>query len=261
MSPSPEASPVQPTLQTVERALSFLECIANAATPLTIREIATQLDLNITTCYHLFNTLSARKYIERNPDLTLRIGFQAASLFEGYKRGMSAHQVMRQLVDEISFSTSETAYLSMLVSDSVVLTALSEGPQAIRAGGLYVGLSGLEHIRSSGKAVLAFCSDATRDDILEKALSATPPAQRAGLRDAVLPELALTKTRGWALDDQGYEVGICGIAAPFFSEKGDVLGAVGVWTPVTRFHENQKLLVSQVLHAASQATLVLGSTH
>jgi IclR family acetate operon transcriptional repressor len=261
MPSSSQAHVAQPTLQTVDRALSFLECIANSATPPTIREIAGQLDLNITTCYHLYNTLAARKYVERNPDLTLRIGFQAASLFEGYKRGVSAHQVMRQLVNEISVSTSETAYLSMLVNEAVVLTALSEGPQAIRAGGLYVGLSGLEHVRSSGKAVLAFCSDEARSKILNKALSSTPPAQRAGIREAVMPDLAETRERGWALDEQGYEIGICGIAAPFFSETGDVLGAVGIWAPVARFQENKDSLVSHVLHAAAQATLTLGSAH
>jgi len=256
-----DAPAAQPTLQTVERALNFLECIVESPSPLTIREIATKLELNITTCYHLFNTLQRRNYVERNADSTLRVGFQAAFLYEGYKRGFSSHQAMSQLVDRISRATSETAFLSVKVNDAVVLTALAEGPQAVRASGLYVGLSGLEHVRSSGRAVLAFADEESRERILEKSLSATAPSQRPVLRAKLEQDLALVRERGWAADDQEYEIGICGISAPVFTETGDILGAVGIWAPAARFYDLRESLTAQVVAAAKDATTTLGSAH
>jgi DNA-binding IclR family transcriptional regulator len=42
--------------------------------------------------------------------------------------------------------------------------------------GLHVGLTGLEHVRSSGKAVLAHLDDERRERILRKSLSGVAPA-------------------------------------------------------------------------------------
>ena len=51
------------TLQTVERALSFLEYVATAPVPPNVRDVAKALDLNITTSYHLLRTLVARMQV------------------------------------------------------------------------------------------------------------------------------------------------------------------------------------------------------
>ena len=260
MTPQTKNSVGTLTLQTVERALSFLEKVATSATPPTIREVAEGLGVNITTSYHLFNTLASRGYIERNPDLTLRIGFQAAVLFDGFKRGFSSQQQMNDLVTRLSTSTSETAWISMLSVDAVVLTAFVDGPQAVRATGLYVGLSGLEHVRSSGRAVLAFLDDEQRNAVLARSLSVVPPAQQPAIMDALNRDLVAIRERGWALDDQDYNTGIVGIAAPFFAGDGGVLGAVGIWAPASRAYDLQDGLVTAVLASAREATSLLDAT-
>lgn len=250
-----------PTLQTVERALSFLECVSASKSPQTIREIAQELGVNLTTGYHLFNTLYARNYIERNPDGTLRIGVQTAALFEGYKRGFSRQQQMNDLVDRLAGETSESAYLSMHVNNSIVLTAFTEGSQAIRAAGLYVGLSGFEYIRSAGRAVLAFLEPESREAVLEHSLSSLAPSQRPQVREELASELDVIRERGWAIDDQEYETGIVGISAPFFSAGRNVLGAIGVWAPATRAYESKADLIRRVLAASRDATSTVGAVH
>jgi IclR family acetate operon transcriptional repressor len=247
------------TLQTVERALSFLETVAVAATPPTIREVAERLGVNITTCYHLFNTLTARGYIERNPDQTLRIGFRAAVLYDGYRRGFSTQEQMNDFVAGLMRSTSETAWVSTLVNDGVVLTAFIEGPQPVRATGLYVGLTGLEHVRSSGRAVLAHLDEERRERILHRTLSGVAPSQQPTIRAALAEDLEQIRQRGWALDDQQYNTGIVGIAAPFFSSQGDVMGAVGIWVPAHRVHDSIDGFVEKVVDAAAEATRSFGS--
>lgn len=246
------------TLQTVERALSFLDFVARAPTPPTVRDAAEALGVNITTCYHLFNTLLARGFIERNPDSTLRIGFEAAVLYDGYRRGATESVRMSEFVTALAQQTQETAWVSRLVGDRVVLTAFEDGPQPVRAVGLVVGLSGQEHIRSSGRAVLAFVDDDHRDRILSTALAHLSAAERARTARALKKELAEVRERGWALDDEGYNAGILGIAAPYFDSAGEVLGAVGVWAPSTRGHATLDGLVADVTAAGARATATLG---
>jgi DNA-binding IclR family transcriptional regulator len=181
----------------VERALAFLELVAVSSSELTVRDVAGRLGVNLTTCYHLYNTHAAHGYVERNPDLTLRVGRQAAVLYDGYRRGFSGQRRMQEFVAELAAETTETAWLSTLTGDSVVLTAYAEGPQPVRATGLYVGLTGLEHVRSSGRAVLAHLHEERRERILQKSLSGVAPAQRAGIREALKRDFAVIRERGW----------------------------------------------------------------
>lgn len=247
------------TLQTVERALAFLEVVASSPRSLTVKDVAAHLGVPITTCYHLLNTLVAQGYLEKAPDHTLRIGFQAAVLYDGYRRGYSTQQEMNEFVTRLAQQTAETAWLSMLVNDSVVLTAFADGPQAVRATGLYIGLSGMEHVRSAGRAVMAFLDDEHAERILQAALSSTPPAQIPQIRATLAKDLAVVRERGWALDDQDYNVGIVGVAAPFFRDDGDVAGAVGIWAPAARAHTRLEAIADTVVAAAKTATTVFGA--
>lgn len=249
------------TLQTVERALGFLEVIAASARPLTIREVAREMGLKITSSYHFLNTLLALGYVERNADQTLRIGFRAAALYDGYRRGFTSQERINEFLAALARTTCETAFLSTLVNDAVVLTAFVDGPQALRATGHYVGLSGLEHVRSSGRAVLAFLDDERREQVLSRSLSAIAPAQHAGIREALAEDLQNIRSRGWALDDQNYNAGIVGIAAPFFSDQDEVVGAVGITAPAQRAHGAIDTLTAKVIEAARSASDLLGRHH
>jgi DNA-binding IclR family transcriptional regulator len=258
--PDSQGKTAATTLQTVERALAFLELVAVSGSELTVRDVAGRLGVNLTTCYHLYNTLAARGYVERNPDLTLRVGRQAAVLYDGYRRAFSGQRRMQEFVAGLAAGTTETAWLSTLTGDAVVLTAYAEGPQPVRATGLYVGLTGLEHVRSSGRAVLAHLDDERRERILHKSLSGIAPAQHPAIRAALERDLAVIRDRGWALDDEGYNAGIVGVAAPFFSSDGAVLGAVGVWSPAARAHQSLDALAAQVTAAAREAGALFGRT-
>ncbi len=249
------------TLQTVERAIDFLEAVSASPKPLTIKQIAQQIAVNITTCYHIFNTLSAAGYIERSPDQTLRIGFKAAVLYDAFRRGFSTQEQMNDFVAGLAESASETAFLSTLVNDAVVLTAFAEGRQALRATGLFIGLSGLEHVRASGKAVLAYLDEEQRARVLQRALSGIAPSQHSVIKEQLAQDIEHIRRHGWALDDEEYNAGIVGIAAPFFGEDRRVVGSVGIWAPAQRARSNIEALTDKVLNAAQSATEIFGRHH
>ena len=51
----------------VQRALSVLNLLAEHPQGLSAREISAKLRLNISTCYHVLNTLLASGYLDRHP--------------------------------------------------------------------------------------------------------------------------------------------------------------------------------------------------
>jgi IclR family acetate operon transcriptional repressor len=247
------------TLQTVERAIFFLEHVGAADSPPNVKDLSKALDLNITTCYHLLRTLMAHGYIERDEDGGLRLGEGVSRLARGYRRARSVEEELSDVVKRLSASTLETSFLSVREGDKVVLKVLVEGTQNLRVAGLYVGFKGDEHRRASGKAVLAHLDDADRTSMLNASLAETPDRQRKAVLKSLEKELPQTAARGWSADDGQTEHGILGIGAPVFSASGAVLGAIGISAPIFRMDKSQGKFLDLVMAAAAEATRLLAA--
>jgi DNA-binding IclR family transcriptional regulator len=241
------------TLQTVERALAFMETVAQARRPPRLKEVAKALGLNPATSYHLLNTLLGAGYLTRDGDGSLRIGSRTAVLHQGLVRHFVMGRDLMPVVEELSARTGETAYVAALSHQSVVIQALAQGDHAVQVTGLYVGFSGSEHIRASGKAVLAHLPAAQRDSILGQCLGSTGDELQAAVTD-----LEKVRAQGWALDDGQFQEGVCCVAAPFFGAGGAVAGSVSVSVPATRFPAIRQTITEAVRDAAAQASTVLG---
>ncbi|MFC3053769.1 IclR family transcriptional regulator [Kordiimonas pumila] len=246
----------QNTLQTVDRAISFLEFVAAAAEPPSIREVSKGLNLNITTCYHLLRTLVARDYIKRGADGQLELGESVGILFRSYQRSLDTEEYLAGVVKRIASQTLETSFLSLRDGKNVILKVLIEGTHRLRVAGLFVGLQGHEYRRAAGKAVLAHVDETTRSDILEACLANTPERQRKTIYKTLEKELPQIVARGWSVDDQTEE-GIISIGAPIFDASGTVIGAVGIVTPTFRMDKSRDSFINAVLAGAAEATQLL----
>jgi len=242
------------TLQTVERALAFLEAVAQARRPPRLKEVAQALSINVTTSYHLLNTLQLAGYVTRDSDGTLRIGSRAAILYQGLVRNFALGRELMPVIAELSASTGETTYIAALNHEKVIIQALVEGDQAVRVTGLYVGFSGSEHIRASGKAILAQLPDDERNAVLGQCV----PGASAGELDGFISELNKVRELGWALDDGSFQEGVCCIAAPFYRSGGYVAGSVAVSVPAARFAAARESITDAVLRSAERASQIAG---
>lgn len=259
MQPAESQTPHTPhTLQTVDRALSFLELVSTSNEPPTVKQVATALDVNLTTSYHLLRTLVARGYLERDDDGRLRLGGAVGTLAHAYLNGLNVRDDLARLVRHINDETNETAFLSTLDGRSVILKELVEGTQPLRVGGLTVGYAGPELRRASGRAVLAFLPEGPRDEIVSRNLQSMPPHERKHARRTLAQDVRKTRERGWAIDDETSEPGVTGIAAPIFDHNSDIYGAVGLVAPTTRATESHDDYVAVVVANADQATRLLG---
>lgn len=260
-SPNVESAKKEFTLQTVERALSFLEHVATAEQPQTVKTVAAALDLNLTTCYHLLRTLVARGYVERDPTGRLSLGSAVGLLFQSYQRGFDIDARLREVVKEIERQTSETAFLSTLDGKSVILKYVAEGSQQLRVGGLTIGMAGNELRRASGKAVLAHLDEPLRSHIVDRNLISVPDADRDARALQVERELEITRARGWSMDEGESESGVTGIAAPVFGLRGQIFGAVGLVAPTSRLGRTQAKVVEIVRAAGAEASRTLQGLH
>jgi len=137
------------------------------------------------------------------------------------------------VLERLAEATGESASLGARQGDELVVVLVASSAQRLRFDHEQGGRIGL-HASAMGKAVLAH---ATRD--LARAVPEGLALERytdhsVTDRDELLADLAATRERGYAINDQGRFDGVIGIGAPLIGRDGLAHAAVGVQGPISR---------------------------
>jgi IclR family acetate operon transcriptional repressor len=66
-----------------------------------------------------------------------------------------------------------------------------------------------------------------------------------------MEELAVTRQRGYAIDNEEHAVGVRCVAAPVFSASGDVVAAIGVSGTVSQINDEHLPAVGNIIRTAA----------
>jgi IclR family transcriptional regulator, KDG regulon repressor len=111
------------------------------------------------------------------------------------------------------------------------------------------------HCTAEGKALIAFQPPMLIERIINAGLERRTPRTMidpAALRE----ELAKVRARGYATDDEEYELGVRGIASPIRDDSGNSVAAVGVNGPAQRLTKNRLRALAGHVNAAAKAISV-----
>lgn len=245
-------------LSTVRKALALLEWVAAQADPPTVKDCSEALRLNLTTSYHLVNTLCDARYLRKNASRRLTVGPQIAALYGVLARSGQPTWALQPIMERLRAQTGETCYLSSWDQGEVVMQIVMESPQALRVSGLYPGSRGPAHCRASGKAMLAFLPEHELDQYLGRGPFARVTARTITDPHSLRTELVATANRGYAVDQEEFEEGVCCIAVPYFDLSGRLRGAVSVSMPTFRAPLMGDQIRPDVLRAGEEVSRVLG---
>lgn len=230
----------------VGKALALLEAVA-APGKAGVTELARRIGVPKSTAFRLLSILSTAGLVERRgTDYCLgRRLFELGSLVSEL-----TPQNLRDLalphLEDLYEVTHETVHLALLDGTDVLYLEKIFGHNTTtspsRVGGRVPAYcSGL------GKAMLAFSSADTVQQVLHKGLSPQTPYTIV-LERVFLAELAEIRRRGYAFDREEIRVGLTCIAAPVLNKNGSAIAAVSVTGTTTRFAPHS--FVDQVRKAA-----------
>lgn len=192
-------------VKSVARVFNLLELIADAGGDVALSELAAATDLPLPTIHRLLRTLVSLGYARQLANRRYALGPRLVRLGEVANRkfGQIAMPQLKDLVARLG----ETANLATMDGDRVIYVSQAPSPHAMRMF-TEVGRRAYLHSTSVGKAILAQLGD---DDVREIiARTGTPSLTDFTIRSvgALLSDLELTRTRGYALDDSEQEVGV-----------------------------------------------------
>jgi IclR family acetate operon transcriptional repressor len=245
-------------VQALNRALALLRELASAE-GLTLTEIATRQGLAPSSAHRLLTTLAEHGFAEADPeDQTWSIGVEAFRVGQAFQRRNKAFQAARPVMRRLMETTGETANLGIFAGDEVVFVAQVESNDPIRAF-FRAGERRAAHASGVGKALLAELPEAALDRLIrDKGLQRFTDktiTDSACLR----VELAATRLRGYALDDEERSRGMRCIAAAIFDENGEAVAGISISGPSGRLDQERiAALGPEVAAAATRITRAIG---
>jgi DNA-binding IclR family transcriptional regulator len=210
------------------------------------------------TVHRLASTLLEAGMLEQNKETgKYRLGLAVFELGALVRRKIDMSFEAKPWLMTLREQTGETVHLSILDHGGVVCVNFLESKSVNRISS-GIGLRKPVHCTAEGKALIAFQSSGVIQRLMDAKLERRTP--HTVLSPAALKEeLAVIRTRGYATDDEEYELGVRGIAAPIRDDSGVPVAAVGVTGPTQRLTKTRVLsLVRHVTAAASEISLRLG---
>jgi len=244
--------------QTLLRALDILECFVEDGSPLAPSEISRRVGLTQPTTYRLVKALESRSYLLADADRRYSLGpavMRLASVVMNRADDLIA--VATPALERLRDATGETASLHCPLGDDRICVAELVSLEAIRmesgVGRIYPMYAG-----AAGKAMLAWLPALERK--LRTRLVSVGPSTITD-PGALESELERIRKRGYAASDSEVVPGASSIAVPVFAGTGDVVAALNVAGPTSRWSRSKSASIrDEAMHEADRLMSQIAST-
>jgi IclR family acetate operon transcriptional repressor len=220
-------------VQSVTRALSLLEIMADNPEECSLSEISEQANLPSSTVHRLLTSLMQVGYVAQDPSTNRYcLGNSLIRLSHVAVRKHNLIRIARPWLEKTAAQTGETVNLTTRFGDSVIQLDHVDSPNMLRVS-YPAGERFPLHASASGKVFLAFMPQSELDQFLVRAPEAFTTSTVVDYQ-GLMQEIALTRSRGYALDDAERELGVRCVAAPINHSLGHVDAAISVSGPSVR---------------------------
>jgi DNA-binding IclR family transcriptional regulator len=225
-------------VRALERALDILAAFSLDQPERTLSELAAATELAPSTALRLLSILERYSYVERSEDTDrYRIGvglFERGSI---YIQTTTLEAQAREPLAELAAACNQTASLAVLDGNMIVHIAVIQPERAIRYYAP-VGQREMAHCTGLGKALLSGLPD---DLVLELYADGDLPRRTPNTIasiEALVAQLDLVRTKGYAIDDQEGVEGLRCVAAQIFNDRKTVVAAVSASGAAMEFDDD-----------------------
>src|ERR1041384_7403923 len=248
------------SIQSVDRAITLLEAIAEAGGESTLTELSRRTRLNISTCHHLLSTLVSRGYVAKVPvRRSYALGARILYLSNACLTQVDLPVRANPFIEQINAATGETVHLAVLQGDTMVKVAKREARHPVRVDTGALGKTDAAHATATGKAMLAWLPEDEMRRVLAHGMARYTPNTITEW-PALIEELRHVRRNGYSIDREEFQPGVICIGAAIRDHNGAVVGAISASTPTMRANDNHLALVrEEVLSAVRGLSAGMGA--
>lgn len=244
--------------KSVRRIFRIMEIVSQRGEELTAKQLSSEIDTSLSSCYYLLNILADEGYIEKLAQGGgYRIG-PAVSLIHGCSTGSSNDfdNKVAPIVDELAQRSNRYAYAAVLSDGEATVTRATAPPESPPVG-VVEGFHGASHALALGKVLVANMGPNGLRHYMENHKMEAFTPRTIVRKDLLMTHLNKVRTVGFATDFEEFAENLCCLAAPVGRGIGRMEGAIGVSTTARLIHRELQYLVRLVQEAAEEASAQL----
>lgn len=210
----------------VLRACLILDLFTPSKSEWSLKEIAQQCDIGVTTVMPLLRSLETVGYLERNPNTKMYcLGMKFIEKSQVKLNSLNIIDCSKDLLRRMSEQYGVNTHLAVLDRGEIVyLSRYAAMVHSLIPS--HVGKRLPVYCTALGKAILANldASEAGRVLAMQEFRQYTPKTVQDA--DALRVQLEQVRANGYAVDDEEHQMGSYCLAAPVFASNGTVCAAI-----------------------------------
>ncbi|MGA1846068.1 IclR family transcriptional regulator [Deferribacter abyssi] len=246
-------------VQAVNNALDILELLGGSEQELSISEIGAKLGLTRSNVNKLLATLENFGYVEYNKRTgNFRMDVKAFQISQAYLNKLNLIDASKQILLEIKQKVNETVHISVLRKGNIVYLNAIETDHAVRVVPR-IGNIGPAYATATGKAQLAYLKlDKIKEYYSDKLVKMTD--NTIDNIDDLLDNLEDVRNKGYAIDNEEFEVGVKCVGAPVFNFMGKVIAGISISAPIERMDDERikREIIPTIIEGAQKLSIKYG---
>jgi DNA-binding IclR family transcriptional regulator len=226
-------------IKTLERAVNILDSFSLDKPWQGVREVARKVNLASSTTGRLMAAMKELGILNQDPVThTYSIGSHTLAWAGIYSAALDVRTAALPAMVKLQELTNETLSLYVMEGNERVCIERLESPQTVRIVArigrripLYAG--------SAGKCFLAFLQLGRREEILSKITLNPLTTETITDREELHQELENIRQEGCAVSYGEWILEASGVAAPVFNSNGQIIAALTISGPSSRFTEEK----------------------
>lgn len=218
-----------------------------------LTDLARRLNIPKSTAHNLLQTLRDFDFVHQDQESRdYRLGPRALEIGLTFVRGNDILAHARSVLKRLGEQTGETVKFGILSSNQVLIVAASESPRQLHTRG-DLGTRWPLHSSSLGKAILSQLNWEEAQAILNQTGLPRFTSSTLGSLDEVAREIKQIRSRGFSVDREENEPGVCCVASPVSDPLQGTIGAISVSGPASRITEGRLAELGREVAAAGWA--------
>lgn len=238
-------------VKSANRSLQVFELFAAEQRPLSISEIANEMEVPQSSTSMLIKSLVDLGYLEHDPKArTYYPTFRIALLGTWMRRRHERTGRLPRLASKLAEETGETIVLALRNGIFAQYAYVQIGPDPLR---LHVE-SGMQRpiaCCASGWALLSFESDAEVDKIIRRTQAEAEHAHWRNTAGQAIEQIAHVRRKGWVMSEGHTSSGAGAIAMLLPAAAGRTPMSIAVGGPIERIKGNQELILDRLAAMAA----------
>ncbi len=237
--------------QTLERGLDILWHFLDSANGTSsINEIVRQIGTPRSTAYRLVKVLRDRGIVEETGEEgSYRLGFRVLQFASGVTSYNVLRQTIRPYLEHLAGTTQETVILTVKKGGHSLCLDCVRSPQSIHLSAESGALMPL-HAGASAKILLAFASEAEREQILTTPLQQFTPGTHMDAT-TIRRDLARIRRLGYAVTDSELDPDSTTVSVPLIDGKGNLVAGLSVGGPSFRMSKTKQQDIVRLLRTVA----------